>query len=237
MSNKISNIKERVLQIPEFKGITKAKFFNEIGMSYGNFTGKSKETPLNSNAISNISSIYPDIDLKWLITGDGDMIKKEFRGVKESNQVYKLRTDKILDHQSIPLYDIESTLGIMPVFNNINNQQPIDHLYIPNAPKCDGAIYATGDSMYPLIKSGDIQAYKIITDFKNDIFWGEKYILSIDLAGDEFLTTKFVQKSDKGDDYIKIVSQNKNHQDKDVKISKIRAMALVKMVVRYETSM
>lgn len=230
----MSLIIENIMQIIDYKSINKSKFYRQTGLS-NVFLDKVKDVGVSK--IEQILKTYPEINPEWLITGKGDMIKEDFTGLNESNQVYKLRTDRILDHQSIPLYDIESTLGIMPVFNNINNQQPIDYLYIPNAPKCDGAIYATGDSMYPLIKSGDIQAYKIITDLQNDIFWGEKYILSIDLDGDEFLTTKFVRKSDKGNDYIKIVSQNKNHQDKDIKISKIRAMALVKMVVRYETSM
>ena len=43
MSNKFSNIKERVLYILEYKGITKSKFFEDIGVTYGNFTGKAKE--------------------------------------------------------------------------------------------------------------------------------------------------------------------------------------------------
>lgn len=229
-----SLFKKKILQFIDKQGISKAQFYRTTGITRSTLD---KETGLSEENLSKFFASYPEVSLDWLLTDSGDMIKSDLSEVREESHVYKLRTDKILEHQSIPLYEIESTLGIMPVFNNINNQKPIDHLYIPNAPKCDGAIYATGDSMYPLIKSGDIQAFKIITDYENDIFWGEKYIISIDISGDEFLTTKFVQRSDKGDEYIKIVSQNKNHQDKDVRIDKIRAMALVKMVVRYETSM
>lgn len=78
MSNKFSNIKERILYILEFKGITKTKFFEEIGVTYGNFTGKAKETPLNSTTLSNIFSKYPDINLEWLLTGNGEMLKKDY---------------------------------------------------------------------------------------------------------------------------------------------------------------
>ena len=77
MVNKSSNIKDRVLQIVEYKGVTKESFFKKINMSYGNFKGKSKNTPLNSNAVADISTIYPDINLEWLITGKGEMLKKD----------------------------------------------------------------------------------------------------------------------------------------------------------------
>lgn len=44
-------------------------------MSYGNFKGKSKMTPLNSNAIVDIFTMFPDLNLEWLITGEGPMLK------------------------------------------------------------------------------------------------------------------------------------------------------------------
>jgi regulator of replication initiation timing len=46
-------------------------------MIYGNFTGKAKETPLNSNAIGNILLEIPDVNLEWLITGQGSMLKTD----------------------------------------------------------------------------------------------------------------------------------------------------------------
>lgn len=63
---------------------------------------------------------------------------------------------------------------------------------------------------------------------------GEKYVLSLELGGDEFITTKFVQRSEK-ENHIKLVSQNKHHQDKDIPLSKVRAIALVKLSIRLET--
>ena len=86
--------------------------------------------------------------------------------------------------------------------------------------------------MYPLLKSGDIVAYKQIYDFYSEIFWGEMYLISVEVADEEFISVKYIQKSEKGEDYIKLVSQNKHHQPKDIKMSKIRAMALVKASVR-----
>lgn len=67
-------IKERVMQILEYKGIAKENFFTQIGMTSANFRGNAKFTPLNSNAIANIFAIIPDLNLVWLITGQGEMM-------------------------------------------------------------------------------------------------------------------------------------------------------------------
>ena len=69
MENKFTKIKERVLTLPKKHGISKEAFFDSIGMTSANFRGKAKQTPLNSNAIVNIISKYPDTDLYWLLNG------------------------------------------------------------------------------------------------------------------------------------------------------------------------
>ena len=44
--------------------------------------------------------------------------------------------------------------------------------------KCDGAIHIVGDSMYPLLKAGDIVFYKEMSIDLQYIFYGEMYLLS-----------------------------------------------------------
>lgn len=75
MKNILSNIKERVLYLSENVEVTKQEFFRKIGITYGNFTGKKKERPLNSDAIENILLIYPETNPEWLLTGKGEMLK------------------------------------------------------------------------------------------------------------------------------------------------------------------
>ncbi|MDB0599825.1 hypothetical protein PL373_01385 [Tenacibaculum maritimum] len=123
MSNKTSNIKERVLQIPDSKGITKQEFFRKIGMSYGNFTGKSKNTPLNSNAISNISSIYPDINIEWLVNGKGPMInsKNNLLSIDINNESIVKITKTLYENNDVlmqhPLYRqyIKSNIDLLEI--------------------------------------------------------------------------------------------------------------------------
>lgn len=170
------------------------------------------------------------VNLHWLLTGDQFVLNKNT--INEPNAVYRLKTDKIYQKQTIPLYNIEATAGLVNLFQNQGDQKPIDTIRIPNLPKCDGAVFVTGDSMYPLLKSGDIVAYKQIYDFNSEIFWGEMYLVSVEVAGEEYVSVKYIQKSERGNDYVKLVSQNKHHQPKDVALNKVRALALVKASIR-----
>ena len=132
--------------------------------------------------------------------------------------------------QSVPLYSIEGTAGLVPLFTDQDSAKPINYIHIPNLPKCDGAIYIVGDSMYPLLKSGDIVLYKQLQDI-DSIFWGDMYLLSLDLDGEEYITVKYIQKSER-EGYVKLVSQNPHHADKDIEMSRIRAIALIKASIR-----
>jgi hypothetical protein len=72
MKNKFTSIKDRVVQIAEEQDMSKEDFFRSIKMTSANFRGKAKETPLNSNAIVNIITKYPNVDLYWLLNGSVD---------------------------------------------------------------------------------------------------------------------------------------------------------------------
>ena len=92
MKNIFSNIKERVVEIAEKQSITKEEFFSSIGMTSANFRGKAKNSPLNSNAIVNIVTKYPDTDLHWLLFGDSNLAEEE--PLKQYNSPNKASDDK-----------------------------------------------------------------------------------------------------------------------------------------------
>jgi hypothetical protein len=89
MENKFTNIKGRVVRIAEKQDVSKEDFFKSIGMTSANFRGKAKETPLNSNAIVNIITKYPDTDLYWLLRGSSKNEKTDGNTlVEEPNDKY-----------------------------------------------------------------------------------------------------------------------------------------------------
>ena len=187
-------------------------------------TGKARLSARNKNILVQDFNANPD----WWEMGQGKMFNAE-----PNLTPLNVHSDRALPLQSVPLYSIEGTAGLVPLFADQKEFEPLNYIHIPNLPKCDGAIYVVGDSMYPLLKSGDIVLYKQLSDVR-DVFWGDMYLLSIDMDGEEYITVKYVQKSEH-EGYVRLVSQNQHHADKEVAISRIRAIALIKASVRMHT--
>jgi phage repressor protein C with HTH and peptisase S24 domain len=222
-------VSKRVGQYIDKKGLSYYAFENSLNASRGSISKAVKEgKSIGSNTLEKILSAYPDLNATWLLTGDGEMLNTNVAG---NVTTYKLKSDTAVESQQIPLYDIEAVAGLVPLFNDARNLEPIDHISIPYLPKCDGAIYVTGDSMYPLLKSGDIVLYKQLHDIQNEIFWGEMYLLSLDVSGEEYITVKYIRKSPK-EGFVILASQNPDYQDKEVSLDKIKALALVKASIR-----
>lgn len=173
-----------------------------------------------------------NISSDWLLTGKGEMIKSNPNIQILSEPKTK---EKKLTEQEVLLYDVSAAANLKTLFDN-KRQNILGKISIPDMPRCDGAVYVTGDSMYPLLKSGDIIVYKELHDFQ-EVIYGEMYLVSFDLDGDDFLTVKYVNHSDKGDDFVKLVSHNAYHDPKDIALSRVRAMALVKLSIRKNTMM
>lgn len=204
-------------------------FAKVMGTSEANIRNYRKETMPKLEFVVKLREIF-EISFDYLLL---DKVEDDKSKVSKSSIVYRLKTDRSIKDQRVPLYDIEATAGMVELFRNKNSKtKPVDFISIPNLPKCDGAIYVTGDSMYPLLKSGDIIMYKELNNSIDNIFFGEMYLLSINMDGEEFVTVKWIHKSDIGDEYIKIVSQNSHHQAKDVHLSNIKALALIKASIR-----
>jgi phage repressor protein C with HTH and peptisase S24 domain len=240
---KFENIIQRLDYYAKEKGLNDNKITVDAGLSVGSL-GKSRagKGGLNSETIEKILYAYRDLSARWFLTGEGSPTvipglnyypEYDTDNVIEDRTVesFKLKTDNLRGNQNIPLYDMEAVAGLVPLFNDAVKQIPVDYIRIPNLPKCDGAIHITGDSMYPLLKSGDIVLYKRVHDINNGIFWGEMYLISIDIDGEEYVTVKYIQKSDIPE-HVRLVSHNQHHSDKDVSISSIRALAFVKASVR-----
>lgn len=225
MADKISSIKERILKIPENKGISKENFFTEIGMTYGNFKGKSKGTPINSNAIVDILSIYPDINLEWLLTGKGSMLKSE-----------QTSATAVLDHiadssNMIPLVSVTAVGGLGNANFSIAERDIKDYYRIPkfDHKKVDFMIEVEGSSMYPKYNSGDVVACRVIQEDKF-IQWNKTHVIA---TKDQGLLIKRIKESEEKH-HLTMVSDNKDYPPFDVPKSEIEGIALVVGVVRLE---
>lgn len=226
-------INSRIDKFIQHLGVSYNEFERSVNAGRGSISGAIKnDRNLGSNIVESILQKYTELNSDWLFRERGEMLISTDETLREAITQYRLRTDSNREIQQIPLYNLEATAGLVELFRHVDEKAPIDFLSIPNLPKCDGAVFVTGDSMYPLLKSGDIVIYKEVVNIEDGIFWGEMYLISIDLDGEEYISVKYIHKSDQGDDYIKLVSQNGHHQSKEVKKTRIRAIAMVKASVR-----
>ena len=171
-----------------------------------------------------------DVDYNWLLTGKGSPKRRE--QLMEGHDVEIIHNPKTIDKlgdRNITLYDITAAANLKTLLTN-RSQYILDSIRIPNVPQCDGAVYISGDSMYPILKSGDIIGFKEISSL-DYIIYGEMYLVSFHIDGDDYLSVKYVNRSEK-EGCIKLVSYNPHHDPMDLPLANIQAMGIVKFSIR-----
>ena len=175
-----------------------------------------------------------NVDLNWLLVGKGTPVRQsKFCDnelvVGEVQMIHDPKTPERMDDRSVALYDITAAANLRTLLAN-KHQHVVGRIQIPSVPLCDGAVYISGDSMYPILKSGDIVGFKELSSF-NSVIYGEMYLVSFMIDGDEYLAVKYVNRSEK-EGCIKLVSYNPHHDPMDIPFAAINAMAIVKFSIR-----
>lgn len=226
----MENTLQRIKRYIDFRGIRVSVLEREVGMSNGSFASQLKNNKtIGVDKLENILKIYEDINVEWLLTGNGNMLKEV---VLEYNspKINELKEETTII-ENIPVYNVQTVEGIVDLFGDNNFQVPVDYIKVSKIDKYDGALYIIGDSMYPLLKSGDIVVYKKINNLQNNIIWGEMYLVYVNNDDNEYFFTRFLKKSER-ESYVQFVSQNPDHQTIEFPISSIKSIALVKASVR-----
>ncbi|MEY8722334.1 S24 family peptidase [Bacteroides stercorirosoris] len=207
----VADIVKRAKRVLNFK--TDADLAAYLGVSRSTL---SNWVARNSIDFPLLLSKLKDVDYNWLLLGKKPLIPQS-------------ETSDALKDRTVMLYDIAAAANLRTLLAN-KQQYVVGKIQIPSIPVCDGAVYISGDSMYPILKSGDIVGFKEINSFGN-VIYGEMYLVSFCIDGDEYLTVKYVNRSDI-EGYIRLVSYNPHHEPMDVPFSSIQAMAIVKFSIR-----
>lgn len=217
-------------QIIKNQGVTNKVVADALGIESTNI---GRYDDLSKRKISELITISKSLNMSL-----SELIQQSVSDDVELEEVTIINrpkyTEKVEENGELYLYDIEAAANLKSLLVN-KDQNILGKISIPNIPKCDGAVYVKGDSMYPLLKSGDIIAYKEVPVEIQHIFYGEMYLVSIDIEGEEYLTVKYINQSERGCEWIKLVSYNQHHQPKDFPLSSVRALALVKLSIRMNT--
>ena len=219
--------KDRIMQFMNSRRITKADLRAKTGIKRGFLDKDKMQAAVSDHFLQKIVLAYPEVNLEWLITGNGYMLKDLSNNGFEatySNNSHLQRT--------VPLFSLSDiTDSTHPMYDSDKRPETIT---IPHMPLCDAAVYIHGNSMYPIVNTGDIACFKYIQDM-NDIFWGEMYILEIFREEGNYITFKYLQHSELGNEYISLHSHNPDYPPQDILKEKIIKLGLIKVCVRYNT--
>ena len=84
------NVKDRLKQFIMFKNISTREFERQIGVSYGFIGNMSKST--SPDKVIKISHQFPELNMTWLLTGEGEMIRTDSRPVPDDDRNSLLAT-------------------------------------------------------------------------------------------------------------------------------------------------
>lgn len=202
----------RIIDFLRVMKIKPAAFYKVTGLSNG-YLDKVKE--LGADKIERIISVYPSLDLTWLITGKGQMLNEN--SVKGINNVYDFETP--------------AAAGSAIILNGIDETKATPNLYLP------GLMHGTyirvpvkGDSMYSTIKDGDKALCVLLHNPKEDLRSG--YIYTV-IDEEDGLVTKRLYKE--GKENVEFVSDNELYLPYKRKYSSL--IAIFKVVEVHTTDL
>lgn len=147
-------------------------------------------------------------------------------------ETYILRSDIIFEHQEVPIYEIDVFAGIKSEY--VEDMPPLENIEIPNIPKVDGAFHVRGDSMAPLLRQGDYVFCKLVPNRRGGLFFGNMYLVAFTIDGEDYVTVKYLHQSEKAG-YYRIESLNPAYPPLEIPIDSVKALAIVKASLRFET--
>ncbi len=156
-------MKERLLEYLKYRNLGFNAFENLCGLSMG--TISKINHGLRTDKLALIAQTCPDLNIRWLITGEGEMLRKE--GEKE--EPLHVNELPMLPFSAVAGYLAENNAG----FSNMETCTVPAFLSMG----ADFLIRVEGDSMYPRYHNGEILAVKIIKD-PTFFQWGKVYVLS-----------------------------------------------------------
>lgn len=74
---KIASTKQRIIEYLNFKDISKANFFKKTLIKRGFLDADKLKSSVSDIFVAIIIATYPELNLEWLITGNGEMLKKD----------------------------------------------------------------------------------------------------------------------------------------------------------------
>lgn len=205
------SISERALEYSKYKGLTAADFERDSGLANGMLKKLSDKT--RRQTFTRIGAAFPDLNIEWLRTGQGDMLLKVEAPVRIEESV----SDEDNDSDYVPLLPVEAMAGTL--------QGLSEGVALANCRKikspvkgADWAIQISGDSMEPDFRNGSYLYIKKMTG--KMIPWGSPLVVDT-LDGVVF---KKIFQIEGSKDYVEARSINPNNPPFEIDKSIILGM-------------
>lgn len=201
--------------------------------------GVSKSTLSNWSSRNTIDydkvfSLCEHINIDWLLTGRGSMLKTEITPLmgdqdspkEEDDRPVAIHTDN--HKEGIPLIPINAMAGAMMGEQTVMEYE-CERYVVPLFKGAEFLIQVKGSSMYPKYSSGDVVACKHVP--MTDLFfqWNKVYVLDTNQGA---LIKRIKRGSDA--DHILIVSDNKDYEPFELPLRCVNNVAIVIGVIRLE---
>ena len=241
----MERIIDRINSFIHHKGISMRSFEAKAGLTNGIIsTAIKRKTDLSWESVSKIVDTYKDIDIEWLITGNGQMLKDDGDEISISPAGSLVRSlPKPQEERSKKTYDLPSTDEFEYTNNDNNGKIPIlselnfaianpdepsqvnadDYYYIKEFRNADFMLRVSGDYMSPKYKSGDLIACR--HDRYNTCYlWGRVYALLTCSLG---LIIGRVYEHRQNTIFIIVKPENPAYPDWEIPIDEIAKSALI----------
>ena len=165
-----------------------------------------------------------DIDANWLLTGKGDIIRKN---EKEKSVIMVSHEE---NGETIPLVNLSVVAGFGSADFRIEKSDVKAYYVVPKFKDrhIDFMIEVAGSSMYPKYNSGDVIACTIIKESKF-IQWNKVHVIATHEQG---LLVKRIREGD--EDTLLAISDNPDYKPFKIPLNEITGIALVVGVIRLE---
>lgn len=219
----IATTKERLKFYLERKGISNSQFYSDLGIKRGLLDADKLKATIADPIIAKILVIYTDLNIAWLLTGEGSMLRTD---EKIDNTPVAHHTED--PNEGIPLLPVDAMAGAFTGEQQVLEYE-CERYVVPAFKGADFLIPVKGVSMHPRFSSGDIVACKRLSMDNVFFQWNKVYVIDTDQGP---LIKRLKPGSDK--EHVLVVSDNTAYDPFELGISSIYHLALVIGVIRLE---
>lgn len=232
--------RERLERFIETMGYSIREFERAIGVSNG--TISHVKDNLSANLKDKISANFQQLNMNWLLTGEGEMLHssvsastetqpRDDREKTERRPRENTPSMKPVTKGGLPLIPIDAVAGFNGWDESGISELDCARYDVPDfaAVHADFLIRVSGSSMYPKYSSGDILACRKIVEV-TFIQWGKIYV--IDSQQGAMVKRLFPIEGD--DEHVLCKSDNPNYLPFELPKDEIRSLSIVVGAIRLE---